>query len=295
MTAHQKFFPGRNDIDHNHSVSKPTLRPVAPIVVAALLLLGPLCQAQTGEPVVTEGMRTVYVMTSGGFRDAYNALAAQFEMASGVHLEAAYGSSSGTAPNAIPSRLQRGEPADVIILSQPSLYDLTEQGYVVSESRRDLADSILGVIVRSGAEKPDISDTEAFTSMLLKADSIGYSTSMSGVYLAAELFPRLGIAEQLEPKSGPVDNVGDSVARGEIEIGIQQVSALLGFDGVDYVGPLPDELQNPSTFSAGLTSRAGNPQDAMLLLEFLSSEQAAQVIAAAVPGLRPAAWRGSAR
>jgi len=231
-------------------------------------------------------------MSSGGFREAYDALAVLFEAATGIRLEAAYGSSSGTRPTSIPSRLLRGEPADLIILSKPSLDNLTERGDVVSESRSDLADSILGVVVRSGATKPDIGSPESFTSALLDARSIGYSTSMSGAYLATELFPRLGISEQLEPKSGPVDDVGDSVASGEIEIGIQQVSALLGIDGVDYVGPLPDEFQNPSTFSAGITTRAGNPQDARLLLEFLSSEQAAKTIVTAVPGLRPALWRG---
>ena len=261
-------------------------------LATGILVIGSACQPQSAAPAGEAALRTVHVMSSGGFREAYDALAPQFEAATGIHLETAYGSSSGDAPNSIPSRLARGEAADLIILSRPSLDSLTERGDVDSDSRTDLADSILGLVVKSGAPRPDISTPEAFVATLLAASSIGYSTSMSGKYLSTDLFPRLGIWDQLQSKSGPVDDIGVSVAIGDIEIGIQQTSALLGVDGVDYVGPIPDEYQNPSTFSAGLITRAGNPDDARQLLEFLSSEEAANTIVTAAPGLRPAVWRG---
>lgn len=267
-------------------------RPALNGLTALILLFGAACQGESGTPTAAEPLSTVHVMSSGGFREAYDALGPQFEAATGIRLQSTYGSSSGSSPTSIPSRLAAGEPADLIILSRPSLDALIERGDVVGDSRTDLADSILGLVVRTGTVHPDISTPDAFIATVLAAESIGFSTSMSGDYLSTDLFPRLGIWDQLAPKSGPVDEVGTSVANGDIEIGIQQVSALLGVDGVDYVGPLPEEFQNPSTFSAGITSSAANPEDALRLLDYLRSEEAAETINTASPGLRPAIWRG---
>ena len=145
--------------------------------------------------------------------------------------------------------------------------------------------------VRSGATKPDISSPDAFIAVLLAAPSIGYSASASGTYLSTVLFPRLGIWEQLEPKSRRVvgERVASVVARGEVAIGFQQISEILPIEGVDYVGPIPAELQRVTTFSAGLTTRASNHEDARALLEFLSSEAVAETIAAT--GLEPRVWK----
>lgn len=220
-------------------------------------------------------------MTSGGFAAAYNVLGPQFVEATGIRLTTAYGASTGGAPDSIPVRLARGEPADLIILSRSSLDNLTQRGDVVGESQIDLADSTIGMAVKSGAPKPDITSPDAFIAALLAAQSIGYSANVSGTYLSTELFTRLGIWEQLEPKSKRVvsERVGSVVARGDVAIGFQQISEILPIEGVDYVGPIPDEFQKVSTFSAGLTTRARNLEDARALLEFLSSEEVAQTIA----------------
>jgi putative tricarboxylic transport membrane protein len=123
----------------------------------------------------------------------------------------------------------------------------------------------------------------------LAAESIGYSASASGTYLSTELFPRLGIWEQLEPKSQRIlsERVASVVARGEVQIGFQQISEILPIEGVDYVGPIPDDVQKVTTFSTGTTTHAENPADAQLLIDFLSSSKVAETIAST--GLEPVA------
>jgi molybdate transport system substrate-binding protein len=211
-------------------------------------------------------------VTSGGFAAAYNVLGPKFEEQMGIKLETAYGSSSGGAHDSIPVRLARGEEIDVIILSQSSLNELTNQGEVEPDSRVDLVHSMIGMAVKSGADKPDISTKEA----------------SSGTYLSTVLFPRLGIWEQIKDKSMPVlsERVATVVARGEVEIGFQQISEILPIPGADYAGPIPDEVQKVTTFSAGITKRAVNKQDASKLIEYLSSKQVAGTIAST--GLSPA-------
>ena len=249
-------------------------------LVVGLLLLSS-CRSPPGGPNHESG-QVVNVMTSGGFAAAYKALAPRFENSTGLRLNTAYGPSTGGASHSIPIRLARGEPADLIILSRPSLVDLTECGDVIAGSRVDLADSSIGMAVKSGAPKPNIATAEAFVSTLLGAKSIGYSGSLSGNYLSKGLFPRLGIWARLEPKGKRIvgEPVGTAVARGEVEVGFQQISELLAVEGVDYVGPLPDEYQKVSTFSAGLTIRSRNPEGAQALLDFLSSEDATREIEA---------------
>ncbi len=233
--------------------------------------------------------RTVNVITSGGFAAAYDVLGPRFEQETGIRLATAYGASGGGAPDSIPMRLARGEEADLLIMSKPALERLAEQGEVVGTSRVDLVDSQIGMAVKSGASKPDISTPDAFIAALRAAESIGFSASLSGTYLSTDLLPRLGIWEELEPRSNRVvgERVGAVVARGEVEIGFQQISELLPIEGLDYVGPIPDEFQKTSTFSAGLTTRARNPSDAKDLIEFLSSAEVAPDIAAT--GLQPKA------
>ncbi len=233
--------------------------------------------------------RTVDVISSGGFAAAYDTLGPRFGRETGVQLVSAYGASTGGATDSIPVRLARGEPADVIILSRPALDKLSSQGEVVGSSRVDLADSKVGMAVKSGSPKPDISSPEAFFSSLRAARSIGYSAGASGIYLSTDLFPRLGIWEELEPKGVRVvgERVGSVVARGEVEIGFQQISEILTIEGADFAGPIPDAFQKVTTFSAGLTTRARNPTDGRALLDFLSSEAVVQGIAAT--GLEPKA------
>ena len=229
----------------------------------------------------------VNVMSSGGFTAAYRDLTPEFERATQNKVVTAYGASMGGAPDSIPSRLQRGEPADVVILAAPALDELIKQGKVVAGSRVDLARSIIGMAVRAGAPKPDISSVDALKRTLLQAKSIAYSASASGVYLSTELFPRLGIADQIKGKSKRIESerVGTVVARGDAEIGFQQVSELLPIPGIDYVGPLPPEVQQVTIFSAGVAVGAREPEAGRALIKFLASPAAVPAITKS--GLEP--------
>ena len=231
----------------------------------------------------------VAVVTSGGLAAAYDRLAPRFEAETGIRLVTAYGASTGGAPDSIPVRLARGERFDVLIMSQAALNELTAQGLVRPGTRLDLASSSIGMAVREGAPLPDIGTPEAFAETLLAAESIGYSASVSGTYISTELYPRLGLAEELAPKSRRIDSerVAAVVARGEVEIGFQQVSEILSIEGAAYAGPIPDEYQRVTTFSTGIATDAENPDGARRLIEFLASEDAARTITET--GLEPVA------
>jgi molybdate transport system substrate-binding protein len=229
----------------------------------------------------------VHVMISGGFTAAYKQLVPQFEKATGHTVVTAYGPSMGETPQAIPMRLSRGEPADVLIMVGYALGDLVSKGQVVADSRVDLADSPIGVAVKAGAPRPDLSSPETLKAALLAAKTIAYSDSASGVYVSTEMFNRLGIAEQMKGKARkiPATPVGEIVASGLAEIGFQQISELKPVAGIDIVGPLPPALQQITVFSAGLSSKAPQPDAGRALIAFLSSVQAAPVMAAT--GLEP--------
>lgn len=222
----------------------------------------------------------VRVMISGGFSAAYKQLVPQFERATGHKVSTAYGPSMGTTENAIPVRLNRGEPVDVLIMVGEALTGLTEQGKADKASRVDLARSPIGVAVRAGAPKPEISTVDALRTALLNAKSVAYSDSASGVYVENELFKRLGIEEQMKGKARmiPAEPVAAVVARGEAELGFQQISELLPVAGVDVVGPIPESVQKITIFSAGISSKAGSPKAGADLIAFLASPQAAPVI-----------------
>src|SRR5262245_47322385 len=195
----------------------------------------------------------VRVVTSGAFTAAYLEIVPEFERTTTHKVSTVFGASMGTAPDSIPSRLQRGEALDVVIMADTALEDLIEQGKVAAGSRVDLVRSSIGVAIRAGAPKPDITTIDALRRTLLAAKSIAYSASASGVYVSTELFQRLGIADQVMSKSRRIDSarVGEIVARGEAEIGFQQISELLPVQGIDYIGPLPAEVQKVTVFSAG--------------------------------------------
>ncbi len=229
----------------------------------------------------------IHVMTSGGFTEAYKQLTPQFEAATGHKVHTAYGASQGGAPDSIPSRLGRGEPADIVILAGPALDSLVKDGRVVPGSRVDLVRSLIGMSVRAGAPKPDLSSVDALKRTLLDAKSIAYSASASGVYLSTELFPRLGIWDQIRDKSKRIESerVGTVVARGDAEIGFQQVSELLPIPGIDFVGTLPPGAQRETLFSAGIAVGAREPEAARELIRFFASPAAAGAIVKS--GLEP--------
>ena len=193
----------------------------------------------------------------------------------------------GTGSDSIPSRLERGEAVDVVIVADDALEQLIKDGRVIAGSRVDLARSSIGMAVRAGAPKPDISSVDALKRTLLQAKSIAYSASVSGLYLSTELFQRLGIADQVMRKSRRIDRerVGAVVARGEAEIGFQQISELLPEPGIDYVGPLPPEVQRVTVYSAGVAAASRNAIAARALIRFLASSAAAKTVAKS--GLEP--------
>jgi molybdate transport system substrate-binding protein len=229
----------------------------------------------------------IKVMTSGAFTAALTELTPTFEGATGHRLTTVYGGSMGSAPDTIPNRLQRGEAADVVIMASTALDDLIAKGQVVAGSRIDLVRSTIGMAVRAGAPKPDISSVDALRRTLLSAKSIAYSSSASGTYLSTELFPRLGIADQIAAKSTRIDAepVGVVVARGDAEIGFQQISELRPVKGIDIVGPLPADAQRVTIFSAGIAASSTQPPAARRLIAFLTSPAAAAAIARS--GLEP--------
>ena len=265
-------------------------KPLFVVVLLALATSLAACAPSGDTPAAAaeaEATREVAVVTSGGLAAAYDVLAPRFQEETGIRLVTSYGASTGGAPDSIPARLERGERFDVLIMSQAGLDALAERGMVRPDTRADLASSSIGMAVRDGAPVPDISTPEAFADTLLAAESIGYSASVSGTYVSEELFPRLGLAEELAPKSRRVvsERVAAVVARGEIEIGFQQVSEILSIEGATYVGPIPDEYQRVTTFSAGITTNAESPLGAQRLIDFLASPEAAPTIAET--GLEP--------
>jgi molybdate transport system substrate-binding protein len=219
-------------------------------------------------------------VSSGGFAAAYRVLAPEFERATGNTLVTNWGPSMGDTPDAVPARLRRGEAIDVVIMVGYALDDLIKQGKVVADSRVDLARSGIGMAVRAGAPKPDISSVNALRRTLLAAKSIAYSDSASGVYISTELFKRLGIADQVASKSRmiPATPVGAVVARGDAEIGFQQISELKPIAGIDLVGPLPAEVQKFTVFSAGIVVGTKEPEAARALITFLASPAAGAAI-----------------
>jgi molybdate transport system substrate-binding protein len=219
------------------------------------------------------------VMTSGAFTAAYRELVPQFEAKAHLKVVSSYGASMGGAPDSIPVRIERGEPVDVVILARAALEELVKQGKVRQGSCVDLVRSDIGMAVRAGAPKPDIGTLDALKRTLLEAKSIAYSDSASGVYLSTQLFQRLGIADQILPKSQRTPGqVGVAIARGDAEIGFQQISELLPVPGIDVVGPLPPGAQKISVFSAGIAVNAQNPEAAKKLIEFLASPASAAAI-----------------
>ncbi len=231
------------------------------------------------------------VMTSGAFTAAHLALIPQLERLTKTEIVTA-STSIGTGENSIPNRLKRGEIVDIVIVAEAVLRQFIADGLVLAEGHKPVARSTIGMAVRAGAPRPDISTIDAFRRALLQARSIAYSASVSGQYLTTELYRRLGIADQVLGKSrlvGGGERVGAVVARGEAEIGFQQMSELLPVPGIAHITPLPPELQKVSTFAAGVAATSPNATLARLVIEFLASPEAATAIRNS--GLEPIASR----
>ena len=216
----------------------------------------------------------IKVLSTQATEQSYRELIPQFERASGHKVTTLF---TGTLD--ADKRLASGEPYDLLIMSAPSIDEHVKDGKLVSGSRVDLAKSGVAVGVKAGARKPDISSTEALKKTILAAKSIGYSTGPSGNYVMT-LFQKLGLADQVRPKLKQTATgvfVGSIIASGEVEIGFQQVSELGNYPGVDYVGPLPADVQNYTTFSAGIPTKSAQPEPAKALVRFLTSPAAAPI------------------
>jgi len=252
---------------------------------AAFAALPLICALLT---VATARADEIKVVTSGGFTAAYLEVVPEYEGATHNKLVTEFGPSMGTTHNAIPIRLERGEAIDVVIMAAPALDELIKQGKVRAGSRVDLVQSKIGMAVKAGAPHPDISTVDALKRTLLAAKSIAYSDSASGVYLSTELFPKLGIADQIKSKSRKIeaDPVGGVVATGEFEIGFQQISELRPVKGIDIVGPLPPGAQRVTVFAAGIPATSTHREAAKALIEWLASPAAYAAIKRS--GLEPA-------
>jgi molybdate transport system substrate-binding protein len=219
------------------------------------------------------GAAEIKVIASNAVREPYRELVPIFEKATGHRVTIDWG---GTVD--IVKRVGAGEVADIVIIPAGRIDDFVKQGLLMG--RIDLARSGVGVAVRSGAPRSDISSAAALRNTLLAARSIVLSSGPSSVYLPT-LFQKMGIADALKPKIiqiGPGLPVGEAVARGEGEIGFTQISELMSVKGVDYLGPLPADVQLVTVFSAGLHAAAPAPDAARALLKFLTAPEAAAVL-----------------
>ena len=229
------------------------------------------------------GAAEINVLSTQATQEAYLDLVAQFEKATGHKVRTDF---TGTLN--VQKRLASGEAFDMIIMAAPAIDEQIKLGKAVAGSRVDIAKSGTGVAVRKGAPKPDIGSVEALRKTLLSVKSIGYSTGPSGVYMLS-VFDKLGVADQVKGKLKQTPSgvfVGNLIASGETEIGFQQIAELVHFAGIDYVGPLPGELQRMTVFSAGIHAGAKQPDAARTLMKFLTGPAAAGVIRK--HGLEPA-------
>jgi molybdate transport system substrate-binding protein len=257
---------------------------------SALRLFALLAAISAAIPASAADIR---VMISSGFFQVYSQLGPAFEKSTGHKLVTTRGPSVGDSPEAIPTRLTRGEEADVVIMDGHGVDILDQRGLARPGSRIPLVESFIGMVVRAGQPKPDISTVEALRKTLLAAKSIAYSDSSSGTYLSTVGFTKLGIADEVAGKSRKVrgppsgEPVAAVVARGEAEVGFQQVADLIHVSGADFVGTVPSEIQPPTFFVGALPKNSQHPDAAIALLRFLSSSEAASVITKA--GLKPLA------
>jgi molybdate transport system substrate-binding protein len=217
----------------------------------------------------------IKVIASAAVKEVILDLIPAFEKSSGHKVTPIW---AGTA--AITKRISGGEVVDIVLIAAPNIDKLISEGRLVAGSRADVAKSGIGVAVRAGLPKPDISSGEAVKKAVLAAKSVAYSSGPSGFYLA-DLFKKMGIADQIKDKVKQTPSgvqVGEVVARGEADLGFQQVSELLHLKGIHYLGPLPADIQHITVFSAGLHTAATAPDAAQALVKFLTAPEAGPII-----------------
>ncbi len=249
------------------SLRRQRLVGVLVIAVATLLACSSPARAQ------------LKVIISGGFSTAYQQVLPEFERSTGITVTTLSGASQGKGPETIAAQLSRGVPVDVVILSREGLAELIAAGRINAGTDLDLARAALGAAVRSGARKPDISTVEAFKQALVSARVVAVPASTSGIYLTTDLFPRLGIADKLSMKIMPRGSQSAAlVASGDAAIVVQPISELLHAPGLDFVGPIPAELQLIQTFAAAIVAGSKEVEASRKLIAFLASGRAAAAI-----------------
>jgi molybdate transport system substrate-binding protein len=231
-------------------------------LVAAVIVIATTTTAHAAE---------IRLLASAAVKEVLLDLAPAFEKSSGHKVTAIW---AGT--EAITRRISGGEVVDVVLIAAPNIDKLISEGRLVAGSRADVAKSGVGVAVRAGLPKPDISSGEAVKKAVLEAKSVAYSSGPSGFYVA-DLFKRMGIADQIKDKVKQTPSgvqVGEVLARGDADLGFQQVSELLHVKGIHYLGPLPADIQHITVFSAGLHTAAPSPDAARALVKFITAPEA---------------------
>lgn len=225
-------------------------------------------------------MTAIQVLSTNAVRGALAELVPQFERASGHRAEVAYAST-----DRMMSRIREGEAADVLIATAAAIGELADQGRVIASSRIDIGSTGVGIAVRRGARKPDISSVEALKRALLDADSVAWTArGASGIHFAS-IVEQLGIAQQVHARVIPAGLVGEALARGEAEIGAQMVSEILAVPGAELVGPLPAEVQKTVHFSAAVMTATKDREAAQAFIAFLATRDTAQALEAS--GITP--------
>jgi molybdate transport system substrate-binding protein len=224
--------------------------------------------------------QTLSVITSGAFAAALKLLAPMYEKKTGNTIQLSFGSSMGTAVDSIPTRLSQGEVFDVLVLAGPALDSFIKEGVITIGTKVDLAGSRMAAAVRTGDKIPNLSTLEGFKNTLLSTPRIAYSASASGTYLSEEVFPKIGVADQMTKAAKKIfgERVGTILMRNETDLGFQQYSELLPIDGIDIIRELPPEIQKTFYFTAGIGAKTTQLALAQELIAFLASQEVAPTI-----------------
>jgi molybdate transport system substrate-binding protein len=221
----------------------------------------------------------VNVLISGGFTGAYEQLLPEFERTTGIKVTTRSGASQGAGPQTIAAQLARGVSADVVILSREGLGELIAANKIVAETDVDLARVPLGVGVRAGTPKPDVSTVEAFKQVLLKSKTVAIPGSTGGIWLMTDLFPRLGIAERINTKVTPRGtDASEMVAAGGADLAVMPVSEIVHAAGIDFAGSVPPEIQFVQVFATAVVAGSEDIEASKRLIEFFSSSRASEAI-----------------
>ena len=219
------------------------------------------------------------VLISGGFSGAYEQLLPEFERTSGIKVKTGSGASQGAGPQTIAAQLARGVPTDVVILSREGLTELIAANRIMAGTDVDLAQVGLGVAIRSGMPKPDVSTVEAFKQIVLEARIVAVPASTSGIWLTTNLFPRLGLAGKIDVRKTPRgSDAAAMVAAGSVALAVMPDSEIMCAPGVAFAGLLAPEIQFVQVFSAAAVAETKQIEGSRQLIAYLASPRASVAI-----------------